>query len=236
MKKKNFFNYKSVLFIICLALLNSCQKKEKINVSGITPKKPLAQPLGKIVSPSYVFANYVTIVNNNVYEDLLSVCRRCGKKRIIEGPFGTTYQRFYSLGENIKACKNWLYEAFLQIEFETKQLPTSVKVLIQPKYKGSRIFWGEAFELKALASPINENEGFEIIISPKDGLNGNYNLIVRSTYTNHVKNSNLNIHVMYGGQNFGYESQGFVMIDASLRQYAKRWVETPNYTCQQYTN
>ena len=228
--KSNWF-YK-IAFIICAGFLITCKNDEKI-VTGVIPKKPtkLNETLLKVNKPTYVFAGYFSVVNSGYYKDLMKICRRCGTKRLIQTPYGSTYQRFYTfgLGESLKECRNWLNEGFLQIEFQEKSLPTSAKVLIQPKYKGSQVVWGEAFELTATARPINENKGFEIFISPRDGLNGIYNLILSSHNDNHVEDSDLHVSVLYG-------PQGEIIADPSLKQYTKRWMETPKYTCEQYPN
>ena len=231
--KSNWF-YKIAFIIICSGFLIACKNDEKI-VIGNTPKKPAPTGLNKgllnVHKPSYIFAGGFNVVNSGYYRDLMEVCRRCGTKRLIQTPYGSTYQRSYTfgLGESLKKCQNWLNEGFLQIEFQENRLPTSAKVLIQPQYKGSQVVWGEAFELTAVARPINENKGFEIFISPQDGLNGVYNLILSSNNDNHVKDSDLYVSVLYG-------PRGEVIADPSLKQYTKRWVEAPKYTCEQYTN
>ena len=169
------------VFGISLVFLASCGGEKK-GVSGLIPQKPAEPGLNSpAVQPTgLIFAGSFRIVNSGVYETLMKTCARCGTKRLIETPFGTRYERYWSFGESLKECTNWLTEGFLQLEFTERKLPTSVKVQIQPKYKGSSDdVWGFPFELTATAQPINENQGFEIFISPNQGLGGVYSLIFK---------------------------------------------------------
>lgn len=235
---------KKLLFCsLFLFLLGGCNNQSSIVDSPyfpLGPSNPFTHPTTTIASPRPVYAGYFRILNSGNYKALLSACRRCGEKRLIRGPFGgVTYQRTWTLGENPKSCNNWLGQGFLQIEFEADQLPTTAKVLIQPKYSGHlgsysvtgerQEVWGEAFEVSATAHPTNENEGFEIIINPSQGIEGTYNLIIASESSNHVHNSDLPITASYGVNDQALFTQ-------TLKKYQQRWQKTPRYSCSQYTN
>lgn len=212
-----------------LVFVSSCNS-QKEEVSGLTPKAPKQPALPPSTeAPSYVFAGSFRVVNSGVYETLMRTCARCGTKRLIETPFGTRYERYWSLGESLKECRNWLSEGFLQLEFTEQKLPTSVKVLIQPKYRGSSDVWGYAFEFTGTAVSINQNKGFEIVISPNQGLGGVHNIVLSSSSSNHVEYSDLSLNVMYG-------ASGQIFADPTLKKYVSRWVEEPQFTCGQYTN
>ena len=214
-----------------LAFLGSCNK-DKGKVAGLLPTGP-TEPLGTetpvVNAPLHVFAGSFQVVNSGPYETLMRTCSRCGTKRLINTPWGTRYERYWSLGESYKECGNWLSGGFLQLEFAERKLPTSVKVLIQPLYRGSVDTWGFPFELTATAVPINKNQGFEIFISPSQGLGGVYNMILSSDSTNPVEFSDLSINFMYG-------SLGQIIAHPTLKKYTSRWVEEAQYSCREYTN
>ena len=209
--------------ILCFALLISCDG-EKRAVIGSIPKEPTL--LTGTQATGIIFSGNFQVVNSGLYETLLKICSRCGTKRIIQTPFGSRYERFWILGESVKKCRNWLNGGFLQLEFAEKKLPTSVKVSFQPKYRGSQDFWGHPFELTAQAVAINQNEGFEIIIHPNQGLGGNYNMILSSNSSNHVTHSDLSILVTYGS--------GEVLMESSLKKYLNRGIEKSQFSCREY--
>ena len=219
----------NLAFALCLAFLISCEGEKKA-VSGSIPNEP-TQPgvTTGIQAPAYVFAGSFQVVNSGFYETLLRTCSRCGTKRLIQTPHGARYERYWSLGESLKECSNWLSEGFLQLEFAQKKLPTSVKVLFQPKYIGSQDRWGHSFELTTEAVAINKNEGFEIIIHPNQGLGGLYSMILSSNSSNHVIHSDLSILVKYG-------PSGEILMEPSLKEYRSRWVEKPQFSCREYSN
>ena len=188
-----------------------------------------------------VYAGYFRISNATpVYQQLLENCRRCGTKRWIQGPYGTTeYQRLWTTSNALQRCENWLQSGFLQIEFSKKELPAQAKVLIQPKYTGTltnyswtgeqQEIWGEAFEVTVQAQPINKSQGFQIRINPIDGIEGNYPLILESNNNSPTNNSELQVSIKYG------EHQQIIS-RPKLTEYQKKWLCKPKYTCKQYTN
>ena len=236
-----------ILSFVSLIFLQ-CSKKTgseiPIVVSGQLPVAP--NPTGTVTDPViqkpvYAYGNYFRVYNSSLYKSLLETCRRCGLKRLIQGPYGQTqFQRFWTSHENSKRCENWLSKGYIQIEFLENRLPSTAKVLIQPKYTGSAVSydfqgkeqeeWGEAFEITAVARPINENDGFEILVSPADGLLGVYTMVVRSNNTNHVKNSDLHVTVSYGQ----HDSQ--TIISQTLGKLGNRAVPPAQFSCSQYTN
>ena len=242
---KAIVNFSILVFFVFVLLHCKENNDRPVVVSGQLPTapNPVATGVGApLQDPVYVYGNHFRVYNNRLYRNLLESCRRCGLKRLVQGPFGQTqYQKFWTSHENPKRCDNWLSKGYIQIEFLENKLPTTAKVLIQPKYTGSariydfagkeREIWGEAFEVLSLtARPINENEGFEILVSPADGLLGVYTMIVKSENTNHVKNSELHITVSYG------QSDSQTIVSQTLKKLPQRAVAPAQFNCSQYTN
>lgn len=230
--KKTLFITLSGFF--CLFVLNC--KNEPKNIVGQLPEivttTPQEQPVSK---PGYIYGNYFSVQNSSLYENLMAACRRCGTRRFITGPGGTTYQRFWVPKTDPKQCRNWNTEGYIQITFAEKKLPTSATLLIWPKYTGldsrARAYeWGVPFEITTTARPINENKGFEMALHPKAGLGGLNSMIISSDYSNHVKKVELDITVVYGQQN----SQTIIV--GRLQSLKENAVKTPPLNCQTYTN
>lgn len=230
---KNLF--KNFLVFFLLFFISSCDK-ENTEVTGKLLKGPSpVQVTTNTLPTGFFYGNHFSIQNSSLYENLLEVCRRCGTRRIITDPFGggTTYQRFWVLGDSPKKCRNWNNQGYIQIEFAERRLPTSVKVLIQPRYTGRSAYameWGEPFEISATANPINENQGFQISVNPSEGLGGVYSLIIRSEYSNHVNNSELDVNVTYG------QGDLQTIIGESLKSLTGEAVKDPAFDCGTYTN
>ena len=236
-------SFVSILFLHCSKNTGS---DIPIVVSGQLPVAPKPSLPGAVSptaveEPVYVYGEYFRVYNTSIYRRLLETCRRCGLKRLIQGPYGQTqYQRFWTGHQDPKRCENWLSKGYIQIEFLENRLPTTAKVLIKPKYTGSAVvydfqgaeqeIWGEAFEIKAQARPINENDGFEILVSPSDGLLGVYSLVIRSKNTNHVRDSTLNITISYG------QNDSQTIVSQQLKSLDKRAVPPAQFSCSQYTN
>jgi len=218
---------------ISMSFLISCDN-EKTEVSGTLPQEPITNRESPVNTPPetpalHIYSGAFQVVNSGAYKTLLETCSRCGTKRITQTPFGTRYERHWSLGESTKACDNWLSEGFIQLDFAENRLPTSVKVLFQPKYRGSVDQWGWPFELTAEARPINQSQGFEIVIPPNSALGGLYPLILSSTTSNHVTHTDLTISVSYGATN-----QSQIIMEPRLKKYTDRAVETPELSCREY--
>jgi len=80
------------------------------------------------------------------------------------------------------------------------------------------------------ARPINQNKGFEIIISPSQGLGGLYPINLSSTSTSPVTHSDLSLTVTYGPT-----GQEQVMMEPRLKEYTNhRWPNLQKLTCRQY--
>ena len=234
-----------ILSFVSLIFLQCGKKtgnKDPVVISGQLPPAPNPVATGaETAKPVYVYGGHFSVYNSSFYKKLLETCRRCGLKRLIQGPYGQTqYQRFWTSHQDPKRCENWLGKGYIQIEFLENRLPTKAKVLIQPKYTGSAVIydfqgkeqeiWGEAFEITASARPINENKGFEVLVSPSDGLFGVYTMVIKSNNTNHVKNSDLHVTVSYGQ----HDSQ--TIISQKLNKLTKRAVAPAQFSCSQYTN
>ena len=230
------------LFFSILSLSNC--KSKPVNVTGQLPKAPAPvaiQPNTSAQKSVYVYGNYFRVYNANRYLTLLEACRRCGLKRVVQGPFGQSqYQRFWTTSGDPKRCDSWNSKGYIQIEFLENKLPTTAKVLIQPQYTGqfknysfdgkAQEVWGEAFEITTTARPINENEGFEILVSPSEGLLGVYTMVIRSDEDNHVRDSEIYVTVSYG------QSDTQTIITQQLKRLKKRAVSAPRFGCSQYTN
>ena len=211
------------------------------NNSSITIRKPppvINQdfPQQQTVStPGYVYGNHFRVQNSSGYETLLSDCKRCGTKRLInQFGGGVTYQRFWVPRSDPKRCRNWSSEGYVQIEFEEKKLPTKARLSIWPKYTGAERLvpeWsGEPFEITTTARSVNENKGFQMVIHPSDGLGGLNSLTVTSDQDNHVKQSELHITVSYGQR----DSQA--ILTERLKSLKGRAVRKAFFDCQTYTN
>ena len=242
LKVKSLF----VLFFLVssLFILSNCDRNP-VTVTGQLPAGPEHSEQTETTpaqKPVFAYGNYFHVYNSNLYKQLLESCRRCGVKRVIQGPFGQTqYQKFWTSHGDPKRCDSWSNKGYIQIEFIENRLPTTAKVLILPQYSGylksynlegkEQDIWGEAFEITATARPINENKGFEILVSPADGLLGIYNLVIKSDNANPVTNYSLPIQIRYG-----HQSGSQTVISGTVNKLDKRAVETPKFTCSQYTN
>ena len=91
--------------------------------------------------------------------------------------------------------------------------------------------WGAAFSAVSTAHPINEDEGFQIIVRPQDGLGGGGSLNIESERSNHINNNPLSVSVSYGSQ-----SQGAETFKADLVRLSKRAIPKPRFGCNTYTN
>ena len=208
----------------------SCNNKDT-SVTGTLPGAHKTGPKQETSSaPGYTYGNHFSTRNSFWYESLLSTCRRCGTKRLI----GDTYQRYYVTKPDPKRCRNWAREGYIQIEFEEKKLPTRATLSIWPKYTGSdRSVWewgGAPFGLTVEARPINEDEGFQMLINPNDGLSGISSISVTSDYTNHVKDSQLYVVVAYG------QGDSQTIITQNLQSLKKRTIGRNLIDCYTYTN
>lgn len=183
---------------------------------------------------------------NGAYQDLVESCRRCGLKRVHPGgSFGAYYERTHPLSSgHIRDCRNYS-SGYIQIEFAENKLPTEATVTIQPKYQhNSDIKWGAPFAVTSTAVPINKDRGFQIILSPNQGLGGNKSLIVESISSSHINKQNLEVTVFYGGGSIvsssGSSSNVYdtAIIIQTLRKNEKQPIpkEKVKYSCLQYTN
>ena len=223
--KRQSLKKRCFLFVLGACLFISCDGKKE--VTGILPTAPTEPTTQTPAAPVHVFYGSYQVVNGGFYETLMKTCARCGTKRLINTTFGTRYEKYWSFGESLKECTNWLNEGLLQLEFAEFKLPTSVKVSFQPKYRGSSDQLGWPFELEAEARPINNNEGFEILISPNQGLGGVHNLILSSNSSSPVKQSDLSVNIRYG-------PQAQIIAHPTLKKYVARWIAESPYACGEY--
>ena len=215
----------SLLFLISC---NSAKTTVTTTKNNTNPTK-IPNTLPATTQTTHIFGADFRVVNSNSYQLVLENCSRCGTTRNIQGPFGTYHHRIKPYGPSFQACQNWLSGGYLQLEFSQQTLPTSVKVLIQPKYQSTSLEqWGEQFELTTEAYPINENKGFEIQVLPKQGLRGTFDLTISSSSST-PEDTKLHVTVKYGNQTL-------LTVPKGLQKYTQRPVATPTYTCQQYTN
>lgn len=177
----------------------------------------------------YFYGNFFHAKNADMYEKLLESCKRCGTRRLITNPWGgTTYERHYTFKPNPKRCSNWNARGYIQLEFTRKQLPAEVRVSIQPLYAAWNSFWGEPFELKATAQPINQGEGFQILFTPQHGLGGMFSLEIISEYSHPGEHNTLDISALYGDSS--------PIINERLPFLQQRAVKKAVADCNTYTN
>lgn len=230
---------KKLIFCVLLTLpvlfIGSCKKDNTI-VRGNLPTEDPDNPVVTVPANIYVYGNYFRVRSSSSYETLMASCRRCGLKRFFNLPGGSTvYQRFWTWDDtDPKRCENWNNQGYIQIEFQEKRLPTKAKVSIRPKYTGARPdYWGEPFEITTEAKAINENEGFQILVRPTDGLGGVYTLDIRSEYSNHVLDSDLAVTVTYG------QHSREVIISETLEKLSEKAIKPTTLdidNCDTYTN
>ena len=222
---KRFF---LILNVLALSALWACNNNPT-QVQNSPPPKTTTPPV-KTGEGGLFYGHSFRVQNSSAYEKLLESCRRCGTRRLIQGPGGhTTYQRFWTSHSDPKRCRNWNTEGYIQIHFQENKLPTTAVVSIQPQYTDSNN-WGEPFSVTAQARPINKNRGFEIFLNPSEGLGGVHTLTIRSNRSNHVRDSQLNLSVVYGGT----DSQ--TIISQSLSKLTKRAIRKSVFNCNTYTN
>ena len=230
-------------FVLCGALaggLSACGSKTPVSggaAKHTPPPQSVSAPPSHTVTeppPRFAFGNYFDVRDRASYRELLESCRRCGTKRLhADGSF----ERIYPLwGDSPKQCDNWLYKGYMQIEFMENRLPGEAVIRILPGYAGrdaSITKWGEPFQVSAVARPINSNDGFQIAVRPSDGLGGGGSLIIRSDYSNHVKQDDpLRVSVTYGTQS-GNSAQSF---STDLEKIGKRAINQVSFGCDTYTN
>ena len=223
-----------ILYGFFLLFVLNCNNSST-TIRGTSPAVNQGSPQQQTVStPGYFYGNHFRVQNSSLYETLLSDCKRCGTRRLINRHGGgVTYQRLWVSKSDPRQCRNWSSEGYIQIEFEEKKLPTKAILSIWPKYTGlERLIseWGEPFEITAIAKPINENKGFQIALNPSDGLGGLHSLIVTSDQDNHVKQSELHITVSYG------QGDSQAILTERLKSLKGRAVRKAFFDCQTYTN
>lgn len=214
---------------LALFFVLSCRNRNTAVGGNLPPthlRPPVETPAPEVL---YVYGQKFSASGGSLYSKLLEACRRCGLERFFDTPSGTAYQRFWILGDSVRDCKNW-GGGYIQIEFQENKLPTTATVSIWPEYTGSNAPfnpWGQPFAVSARAKPINENEGFQIILTPSDGLRDNLN--IWSEYSNHVNKSYLDIEVSYG-------QSDQIIISEQLLKLSKKAVSAPAFDCHTYTN
>ena len=230
MKKLFFTIFIGFPFLFIL----SC-KNDGTSVKGYLPDDS-PETSTSVTGPASTYIYYgndFRVDSSSVYEDLMEYCRRCGLKRYITSQGGTSYQRFWTWDDaDPKRCQNWNSQGYIQIKFAENKLPTTATVYIWPKYTGQRLLrdpWNNPFAIQTTALPINENKGFQIILRPTDGLGGTYDMNIRSDYSNHIQQSNLDITVTYGLDNQ-------VIISERLEKLSKPAITKSVVDCSTYTN
>lgn len=233
----------ALFFSLSVVVLFACAKKRAVygwngathpNVhTGQSPHTTTHATPQQEPPPKHAFGNYFNVRDQNSYQRLLEHCRRCGTKRLhADG----SYQRIWTLSDsNPKQCRNWLNKGYIQIEFLEDSLPSRAVVRIKPGYmntsSGQVSNWGEAFEATATAQPINQDEGFYILLKPEHGLGGGGNLSIEAQRANHIDDNSLSISASYGNR-----SDGTSTFEVELVRLSKRAVAKPYFGCDTYTN
>ena len=218
-----------VLNSFCLLFCVTCNNGQTNVIDKLSPSPPFDFN-ESISQKKFIYGQAFQAQSISAYGRLLSTCKRCGVKRLIDTPSGTVYQRYYGFDFDPKKCKNWT-QGYIQIEFLEKKLPTQVIVSIKPEYTGLTSRWGETFSVKATARPTNENKGFAIFVRPSDGIGGIYSLVIKSESSNHILRDSLDVLVIYGGQ-----GEGQTILNQTLPLLEREAIKKATVSCDTYTN
>ena len=218
----------------------NCNNTDTIITGGLPqPTHEIVIPETIVTAPSIlVWGNFFSSRSGG-YSELLERCRRCGTKRVSKGPHGGTAYQIYVpfTSDSPRRCSNWNSGGYLQIEFAGERLPTTATVTIQPEYvNGSKKAWGEPFSIQSTANAINENKGFQIILSPKQGLGGTKNLYIYSESSNQLDGTDLSVTITYGESSGSRRSSSPVIISETLQKLTKRTLEKVQFSCSDYIN
>ena len=156
----------------------------------------------------------------------LEHCGSCSERRM-----GVNVQDY-------RECSgNWDREGSIQIEFREKRLPTNAYISLWPKYTGSDSSapeWGNSIEIVAVAKPINQGQGFQIVMRDKEGVSGS--IIIKSDNSNHLNQPELDITVSevsdHLPSSFG-PTTSTVFISQRLQSFNKKTITSPS-KCQRY--
>lgn len=236
--KSFFFSVSAIFSIFILAV--HCNGKTGGRVAP--PAHTTPYPTGSIpqagaphLAKGFVWYGDFTVGISKEYEELLKVCNRCG---ILKTSPGGNFKFNLTLFDSPSRCKNWLRDGGFQIEFAALKLPTEVTVTLQPHYRGgSTGCWGHPFTVKGVATATNESKGFEILLTPNNGLQGSRNLKIKSEHSNHVKDHTLDVMVFYqqgGGNVSSPHSALFTSNMIKQNPPGKRAIMDIRSVCRQY--
>lgn len=228
-----------VVFSIFMLIIHCSGPKGNVSPpSGVGQPPPHRLPEGTTgntfqMAKGFIWYGKFTVRDSKEYEELLTVCNRCGAFREIPGGFKWDI----ALGDSPIKCKKWLYNGGLQIEFASLDLPTEVTVTLQPHY-GSNLSggcWGHPFTVKGIARASNKSKGFSIVLSPINGLGGTRSLAIESDYSNHVEHNTLSATISYGGES-GSSGKSAVFTSTLVKQNPvhKRAIMDIRSVCRQY--
>ena len=233
--KKTPLAFFRLSLIAGFAFTMNCNNTDTI-ITGI--EDPIHEIVTEITPSVLVWGNYFSSTNGG-YSELLERCRRCGRKRVSPSSFGGAVYEVHVpfSSRSPRRCSNWNARGYLQIEFAEERLPTTATVTIQPEYsKGSKRFWGEPFSIQSTANAINENKGFQIILTPKKGLGGTKNLYIYSESNNQLDGTEMGVTVTYGEATRSRRSSAPAIISETLDKLTKRTIEKVQYSCSDYIN
>ena len=233
---KSFFFSIAIFSVFILAVHCSGQRGRVAPPAHTVPQtESIPQTGTPQLAKGFVWYGEFRVGISKEYEELLKVCNRCGAFKTAPGG---NFQFNWTLFDSPSKCRNWLRDGGFQIEFAALKLPTEVTVTLQPHYSGgSTGCWGHPFTVKGVATAQNKSKGFEILLTPVNGLQGSRNLKIESEHSNHVKDHTLDVMVFYQGGGGNVSSPYSALFTSTMIKQnppGKRAIMDIRSVCQQY--
>ena len=163
--------------------------------SQTPPQNPA--PTKPVPAYPFIYRSDFVPTNASRYKNLLEICKRCGQT-VVTGNYVET--QIFSLDSfDSKKCSSWANKGHIQIAFKEKKLPTETELTLWP-ILDHRSCLGMPFSVKGTAEASNEDQGFQIRFKKDSGIQSAYSFNIESDYSNHVKDTQLQIKVFFGEQ------------------------------------
>lgn len=161
-----------VFLVASLCSLSGCNNIFATSGDGVNKISPVTKQRPPVKKVETGFFYGVEFRGEGNYKEFLERCGRCGDRKydFTTGSYTRTYRLF---DKNQRGSCNELakQKAYLQVEFTTKALPTAVNVWFKAR-PGNFIQGATPVKFQGKAYPINENKGFEIVLSQQQGVGG----------------------------------------------------------------